>query len=150
MGETPTQRDSSQTTSMELPTPNDTPAPKLVPVRSTLHSRFNNNEVVKPWSHLFRASLLCQNSPSQSQTQSQSSQSTNPFDHSATFAFYQNRLLASTEDLSKLIENVSSTISHDKTTLEALIGNTKELVETVRQENVARHDQNMKDSSLLT
>lgn len=145
-----TQRDPSQMTPMQLSTPNDTPARKLVPVRSTLHSRFNASESVKPWSHLFRASLLGQNSPSQTPSQSQPSQSANSFDHSVTLTFYQNRLIASAEDLSKMIQNVSSEFSHDKESLEALIGSTRELIETVRQENVSRHDQNMKDSSPLT
>ncbi len=45
-----------------------------------------------------------------------------------------------------MIQNVSSTFTQDKTSLETLIGNARELIETARHETNTRHDNSMKES----
>jgi len=109
---------------------------KFVPIRSFPH--VNSIESNKPWYHLFRPSLLGPNSIPPSQSQSPQLE---------TFQFCQSRLITSTEDLSKLIQNVSSIFTQDKTSLETLIGSARELIEITRDENNTRHDSRMKEST---
>lgn len=67
-------------------------------------------------------------------------------DSQTTFTFCQNRLLASTEDLGKIVQNVSNSFTEDKRNLEGMVTEARALIETVRQENRERHDRNMDDS----
>jgi hypothetical protein len=136
----PTQtQDTTTTTQLPLTTL------KLIPNRSTILSRSQSIEPIKPWYHLFRPSLLGPNGPSSSQSQSQS-QSQFIDDRSTTFTFCQNRLITSTEDLSKMIQNAYTTFSQDKEKLESLIDNAKELLQSVRDENATQNEQNMNTS----
>ena len=114
----------------------------LFATRSTLH-RSNAIETVKSWSHLFRPSF---SGPTPAATQPTQSQS---MDSQTTFTFCQNRLLASTEDLGKIVQNLSTSFAEDKRTLEGMINEAKALIETARQENRERHDRNMHDSMTL-
>ena len=111
---------------------------KFVPIRSFPH--LNSLESNKPWYHLFRPSLLGPNTPPSSQSQPLQCED-------RSFQFCQSRLIAATEDLSKLIQNVSSTCTKDKTSLETLIGCARELIETTRNENNTRHDSRMEEST---
>ena len=67
-------------------------------------------------------------------------------DSQTTFTFCQNRLLASTQDLGKIVQNVSNSFTDDKRTLERMITEARALIEAARQENRERHDRNMDDS----
>ena len=109
--------------------------------RPTPVPRSNNVETLKSWSHLFRPSFS--QGPTPSTPQSSQSQS---MDSQTTFTFCQNRLLSATEDLGKIVQNVSSSFGEDKRNLEGMIGEARALIEGVKQENMARHDRNMNDS----
>ena len=115
---------------------------RLVTSRSGILSRSSSTEPNKTWFHLFRPSLL---GPPSSQSQSQSPQ---PLDDRSltTFTFCQNRLISSTEDLSKIIQNAYSTFSQDKEKLETLLGSARDLIQTIRNENITQNDENMNAS----
>jgi hypothetical protein len=68
-------------------------------------------------------------------------------DSQTTFTFSQNRLLSATEDLGKIVQNVSSSFGEDKRNLEGMIGEARALIEGIKQENMTRHDRNMNDST---
>jgi hypothetical protein len=114
---------------------------KFVPIRSV--PRNNSLEADKPWYHLFRPSLLGPNISQSSQPQSFQSED-------RSFQFCQSRLIAATEDLSKLLQSVSSTFTQEKTSLETLIDSTRKLIETTRDENNTRHDNRMKEGASLS
>ena len=131
----PQPKDSTQT---QLTADHQFNLTKFIPIRSFPH--VNAIESNKPWYHLFRPSLLGPNTPPFSQSQ--------PLQHEdRSFQFCQSRLITATEDLSKMVQNVSSTFTQDKTNLETLIGNARELIETARHENNTRHDNCMKEST---
>jgi hypothetical protein len=120
-------------------------SPPLLTPRSSLN---RSNDLNTPWSNLLRPSLLGPNTPifTQSQTSQSQSQSDSPPDSHTTFTFCQNRLLSSTQDLSKMIQTVSNTLTDDKTSLETLLASTRTLIDSIREENITHHNQNMKNS----
>ena len=138
------------------------------PVENTLSSQFNapltptlnrvtnptfpshqNTVELKPWSIFFRPPLLSPNAPSLAQFKaSQLFESVaNPME--AINLSHENRTLASVEDVGKTVRDISTKLAEDKSTLIKSIDNVKELIETIRQENSAHLDQNMKRGVLL-
>src|SRR5438046_1507966 len=104
---------SKELTQTQLTTDSQLNVANFVPIRSFPHS--NSLEFNKPWYHLFRPSLLGPNSAPSLQPQSPQCE------NFSAFHFCQSRLIAATEDLSKMIQNVSSTFAQEKTNLETLI-----------------------------
>lgn len=137
------------------------------PVENTLNSQFNapltptfnrvtnstfpshqNTVEPKPWSIFFRPPLLSPNAPFLPQFQaSQLFESvTNPTE--TINLSHENRTLASVEDVSKTVRDISTKLAEDKSILINSIDNVKELIETVRRENSAQLDQHMKKGDL--
>ena len=153
----PTQTQQTQTQTQDTTTQTPTTASVssntlkvLPPSRPTILSQSNSigEAILKPWHNLLRPSLLGPNTPSTSsqlQLQSQLSQSIS--DHS-TFTFCQNRIISSTQDLTKLIQNSYSAFSQDTQKLETLIFSTKDIIQTIQDENTTQNEKNATTSTL--
>lgn len=117
------------------------------------HSATINSSNTKPWSHLFRSSLFTPmttlNTPSVIQDTQLSQSPDSGVDPNAAFAFCQNRLLTSSSDLTKLIQDVSSMFAQDKEAITNLVGSAKELITTTREENRLLQEENMNKSIIL-
>jgi hypothetical protein len=133
------------------PLTNTPSTPSSLPSRSLPRSSTKNLLNSSPWSHLFRPSPLGTYTIPSTQSQPPVSQPHDPSQpsDSTTFIFCQNRLLASTQDLTKMIQTASSTLTTDKSNIESLISDARGLISSVREENIAHHNQNMKNSSLV-
>jgi len=148
--------DSSQFNSQLNPPVSSTPEPQpaLPPERS--HS-FPFDKTKKAWLRYFRSPFDLPNLSSSSQpkqSESQASQSITRAEKSAdpnvsAFLFCQNKLLEAIEDANTLIRETSTKHNEDKSRLEDMIGSTKALVETLRNENVTLHAGIITDGSLF-
>ena len=88
-------------------------------------------EAANQWSHPFRPSLLNQSTPPPTK---------DPLNMSGIFTYCQKQLLCSSQDLSKTVQHVSDAFTDHKIALEALNGETKALIESLRTDNMARLD----------
>jgi hypothetical protein len=117
------------------------------------HQTSGHSTNSKPWSHLFRSSLFtpetASNTPSVIQDTQLSQSPDSGVDSNAAFTFCQNRLLTSSSDLTKLIQDVSSLFKKDKEAITNLVGEANELITTTREENRLFLEENMTKSTTL-
>ena len=110
---------------------------------STARSRSKILESIqnRPWSHIFRTPV---SSSEMSLSTTQSTEISTSVDSAvdlSAYANYQTRILRTTEELNKRIDNISSTITQDKEKLETGMKNLTGLIESVREESHARNEQ---------
>src|SRR5579862_579132 len=101
----------------------------------------------RPWSRIFRTPI-----PSSAISPAQNTQTSSAMDHmvdSSAFAVCQTRILQSTEDLSRLVQNLSCTLKEDKENLDSLIGSARGLVEAAREESKSRENQYLNGGGIL-
>jgi hypothetical protein len=110
----------------------------------------NPPSINKTWSHLFKSSIFSpmngSNTPSFPQVSQISQSAGSQAEQLAAFVFCQNRLLAFSGDITKMIQDVSSTFTQDKENLTTFLGSVKELMETCRQGNRTQLEEIMNNS----